>query len=365
MRIIAVLNQKGGVGKTTTVANLGSALARRGQKVCLVDLDPQSNLTMHFGVDPAEVKTSTYDLLTGGATFAQAAVAVEDNLTLLPAVIDLAAAEVELAAEVGREQILRGHLEKENPPYDLMLLDCPPSLGLLTLNALAAAGEVLIPLQPHFLALQGLGRLLETVELVNKRINPTLKVNGVVFCMFESGTKLAGEVVEDVRSFFAQAHGGPTPWSAARVFQTRIRRNIKLAECPSYGSSILKYEPSSNGAKDYLDLAEEFLNPPAVVPAGQVKTAPSASQHGHANSVTMPPVQESAKVGLAEQRSTQPAVSAAEHVHAESVAASSDAPPAEPGQADDDVATLPDAPASEPGPADDSAAAPPDAPATE
>jgi chromosome partitioning protein len=277
VRTIAVTNQKGGVGKTTTVANLGSALAKRGKKVALIDLDPQANLTMSLGVDPSAVTHSVYSVLTGGEPLSQAAVMVEENLTLFPAVIDLAAAEVELAAEVGREHILLGRFNAEPLPYDLLLIDCPPSLGLLTLNALAAVEEVLIPLQPHFLALQGLGRLLETVELVHDRINPRLSVSGVIFCMYESATKLANEVVDDVCKFFEAARGQGKPWSAGRVFQTRIRRNIKLAESPSFGASILKYEPLSNGAKDYTALAEEFLGECAV-PEAPPQTTPAQSE---------------------------------------------------------------------------------------
>ncbi len=256
---IAVTNQKGGVGKTTTVANLGAALALRGIDVCLIDLDPQAHLTMHFGIDTEALPVSMYDVMTAQVPLGRAAVMVEPHLTVLPASIDLAGAEVELASEVGREQILRDRLAAATLPYELILVDCPPSLGVLTLNALAAVQEVLIPLQGHFLALQGLGRLLETVSLVQRRINPALKVAGVVFCMFETGTRLAGEVAQDVEQFLQDARDGQSPWSEARLFRTRIRRNIKLAECPSHGTTILRYDPLSHGAKDYRALAEEFL----------------------------------------------------------------------------------------------------------
>jgi chromosome partitioning protein len=259
VRTIAVTNQKGGVGKTTTVANLGAALARRGLNVCLIDLDPQAHLTLHFGIDPARLTTSTYDVMTGQMPLGRAAVLVEPHLTVVPSAIDLAGAEVELAGEVGREQILRDRIASQPMAYELILVDCPPSLGVLTLNALAAVEEILIPLQGHFLALQGLGTLLETVSLVQRRINPGLKVAGVIFCMFESGTRLAVEVAEDVRQFFDAARAAGTPWSGARIFRTRIRRNIKLAECPSHGTTILQYEPSSHGAEDYRALADEFL----------------------------------------------------------------------------------------------------------
>ena len=259
VRTIAITNQKGGVGKTTTTANLGAALAGSGKNVCLIDLDPQAHLTIHFGIDPTTTRSGVYDVLTTDTPLTRAAVRVEPNLTVIPSVIDLAAAEVELARTVGREQILRDRITEETLPYDFIMIDCPPSLGLLTLNALSAAGEVLIPLQPHFLALQGLGQLLETVSLVRRRINPDLKVAGVIFCMFETGTRLSGEVVEDVRKFFTSARSGDAPWSEAHIFKTRIRRNIKLAECPSHGTTIRNYDPSSHGAEDYAALADEFI----------------------------------------------------------------------------------------------------------
>jgi len=256
--IIAVTNQKGGVGKTTTVANLGQAIAAAGCDVCLVDLDPQSHLTLHFGIEPGSTPTSIYDVLTDEADLASTCVKVADNLWLVPSEIDLAAAEVELAATVAREQILRDMLREAPLPGKLVLIDCPPSLGLLTLNALVAANELFIPLQPHFLALQGLGKLLETVRLVRRRINPVLRVAGVILCMYETGTRLAAEVVADVRAFFEAARGTDCPWSRTRIFRSVVRRNIKLAECPSHGKTIFQYAPSSRGAADYGTLAEEF-----------------------------------------------------------------------------------------------------------
>jgi chromosome partitioning protein len=260
VRTIAVLNQKGGVGKTTTVANIGSALAQRGQRVCLVDLDPQAHLTLHFGLEPGDGDAGIYDVLTDSTPISDALVDVRENLRVCPAVIDLAAAEVELASTVGREQILRDAMDTENLQADTLMIDCPPSLGLLTLNALAAVDEVFIPLQPHFLALQGLGKLLETVSLVHKRINPRLRVTGVILCMYESTTRLAGEVLQDLQDFFTASRGQDRPWAGARIFDTVIRRNIKLAECPSHGQTIFEYEPASNGAADYNALADEILS---------------------------------------------------------------------------------------------------------
>jgi len=282
VKTIAVTNQKGGVGKTTTVANLGAALAARGHDVCLIDLDAQSQLTLHLGVDvPAEART-VYDVLTRGADLRSAAVTVRDHLAVVPAEPDLAAAEMELVGTVGREQVLADRLAGADLPYEFVLIDCPPSLGLLTLNALSAADEVLIPLQAHFFGLQGLSGLLETVSLVRQRINTRLRVGGVMFCMFDRRTRLAGEVVSDVAEFLASARGTDAPWAEARIFQTAIRRNVKLAECPSYGKTIFDYEPQSHGAQDYDALADEFLacfSPPAAAtedaPPAPVEEAPA------------------------------------------------------------------------------------------
>jgi chromosome partitioning protein len=273
MRRIAVINQKGGVGKTTTTANVAAALARAGHRVLAFDLDPQSHLSLHLGLDPASGKAGVYELLTGSASINKARVKVAENFWVVGATIDLAAAEVELVSVLGREVLLRDMLdqhvsggEKDGrfARYDYVLFDCPPSLGVLTLNGLCAAQEVIIPLQPHYLALQGLGKLLETVLLVGKRINPTLRVAGITICMHDAGTKLGTEVVEDVRTFLESARRGNVPWSGARLFESVIRRNIKLAESPSYGQSIFDYAPDSNGARDYERLAREIHDPASV-----------------------------------------------------------------------------------------------------
>jgi chromosome partitioning protein len=276
MRVIALMNQKGGVGKTTTTVNLGAALAEMGKRVCLIDLDPQAHLTINYGVEPSADVCSLYNMLVEGASFLEAVFKIDDNIALVPSSIDLAAAEVELVSVLGRETLLKKRLESAQHDFDYILLDCPPSLGLLTLNALAVADEVIIPMQPHFLALQGVAKLLETVQLVNKRINPKLKVSGIALTMFDSQTKLSNEVVAELNSFILEALGKPLPWAGARIFKSKIRRNIKLAESPSFGKHIIAYEPTSNGAADYRALAREIHamgSEPAPSPAASAAEA--------------------------------------------------------------------------------------------
>ena len=263
MRSIAIMNQKGGVGKTTTVVNVAAALAARGKRVCLVDFDPQAHASLHLGIDPDPERPSIYDVLIGERTLADVRHEVSENLAVVGSSLDLAAAEIELAGVVGREVILRDKLAEDlagdSGAFDFVLIDCPPSLGILTLNALAAVDEVFIPLQPHFLALHGLSKLLETIELVAGRLNARLRLSGVILCMYDANTRLAAEVTQDVEAFFQSARGKPTPWAGAKPFQTRIRRNIRLAEAPSFGQSIFEYAPDSNGAEDYGNLAAEIL----------------------------------------------------------------------------------------------------------
>ena len=257
MHSLAVINQKGGVGKTTTAVNLAAALARAGQRVGLIDLDPQAHATLHFGAEPKRPSATTYDLLTDEVALDDVWVETDEGVLVAPAHIDLAAAELELASTVGREMILRDKLAASDEPIDYLLVDCPPSLGVLTLNALSAVDDVFLPLQPHFLALHGLSKLMQTVDLVAERLNERLKMAGVVLCLYESGTRLASEVTADVESYFAGLRERGGPWRHIRLFDTRIRRNIRLAEAPSHGRSIFGYDAESRGAEDYGSLAGE------------------------------------------------------------------------------------------------------------
>lgn len=281
-RKIAVLNQKGGVGKTTTVANIASALSRLGQRVLVIDMDPQAHLTIHFGLNGEQTPSGIYSVLTGEQTAEEAITGIRPNLWILAAGIDLVGAEAELINEVGREIILRNQLEAVQDRFDVILIDCPPSLGILTLNALSSMNEVLIPVQPHFLALQGFGRLLQTVLLVQQRIHPALRVSAILMCMFDSRTSLSAEVRDDIERFLAAARESRTPWSNAQIIPVYIRRNIKLAEAPSHGQSIFEYEPSCHGAEDYLAVTQmlfpQSAPPPDADPQPQETETPESTQ---------------------------------------------------------------------------------------
>jgi chromosome partitioning protein len=268
MRSICVMNQKGGVGKTTTSVNLAAGLAKLGRRVCLIDLDPQGHASLHMGVDAFGQTPTVYDVFSGKKTLADVKQLAVDNLWVVPSDLDLAATEVELVDTPGREMILRGAIERlcQQQPFDYIVMDCPPSLGVLTVNALTAAKEVFIPLQPHFLALQGLSKLFETTALVKRRLNRELMVSGIVLCLYETSTRLAADITDDLMRFLEQSDPR-APWKNARIFESRIRRNIKLAEAPSFGQSIFDYAAKSPGALDYAALITEVV-------AGEVAVAP-------------------------------------------------------------------------------------------
>lgn len=270
MRTICVMNQKGGVGKTTTSVNLAAGLARQGRSVCLIDLDPQGHASLHLGVDAFGQTPTVYDVFSRKKPLAEVKQLAVDNLWVVPSDLDLAATELELVDAPGRELILRGAIEQLNQvsPLDYVIMDCPPSLGVLTINALSAAREVFIPLQPHFLALQGLSKLFETTALVKRRLNRELKVSGIVLCLYETSTRLAQDITDDLMRFLEQSDP-QAPWYKARIFDSRIRRNIKLAEAPSFGQSIFDYAPKSSGAVDYGELVTEVV----TAEAGFVRAA--------------------------------------------------------------------------------------------
>jgi chromosome partitioning protein len=249
MRSIALTNQKGGVGKTTSAVNLGACLAMLDRKVLLIDIDPQANLSIHYGVDVFEDGKSVYDMMIGEAKAEEILRPAKLNsLDILPSNINLAGAEIELVGVVGRETILKEAVEPLMEGYDYVLVDCPPSLGLLTLNALTTVREVFIPLQTEFFALQGMSKLIETIRLVRRRLNPDLQVTGIIACMFDGRTRLAQEVISNIEEYFPD-----------RLFKSRIRKNVKLAESPSHGKPISSYAKGSRGFRDYMSLAREVV----------------------------------------------------------------------------------------------------------
>jgi chromosome partitioning protein len=247
--VIAVVNQKGGVGKTTTAINLGAALAELGRSTLLVDLDPQANSTSGLGFDPSRARLSVYHLLTGEASIDQVALATSTaGLTLIPSHIDLAGAEIEMAAAVERETLLRQALSPIPAEFECVLVDCPPSLGLLTLNALTAATDMLIPTQCEYFALEGLRHLLYTHQLVRSRFNPDLDIAGILMTQFDARTTLAWDVLETVRRSHPQ-----------QILKTLIPRNVRISEAPSHGKSVIEYDPTCRGAAAYRALAKELL----------------------------------------------------------------------------------------------------------
>jgi len=268
MRKIAIANQKGGVGKTTTTANLSAALVELGKRVVLVDADPQANLSLHLGVEVPRGEPSLYTLMRGEDILDEVlTVTAVENLFLIPSNIDLAGIEVELSGQsFGRETCLARALRCLDGRFDYMIVDCPPSLGLLTLNAMCAVEEVFIPLQTEFFALQGLGQLLKTVQLVRSGLNPDLQITGIIPTMFDVRTSLAIEVLEEIKRHFGD-----------KVFQTVVRKNVRLAEAPSFGIPITRYDPQCYGTEDYRSLAREVVamaGETIPIPANEESTPP-------------------------------------------------------------------------------------------
>ena len=249
-RIIAIANQKGGVGKTTTAINLSACLAEKGQKVLAVDIDPQGNMTSGLGLEKEAVDKTIYDLMIGEATIEDVIYKeVIENLDILPTDINLSGAEIELIGTDNKEFIIRNEVHKVKEEYDFIIIDCPPSLSVLTINAMTTADTVLVPIQCDYYALEGLSQLIHTIELVKERLNPGLEMEGVVFTMYDARTNLSLQVVENVKDNLNQT-----------IYKTIIPRNIRLAEAPSYGMPINKYDSKSTGADSYRRLAEEVIN---------------------------------------------------------------------------------------------------------
>ena len=248
-RVLAIVNQKGGVGKSTTAVNLGASLALMGRRVLIVDIDPQGNTTTGFGVDKRTVERDIYNVLLQDAAIAEVACPTEvENLVIVPATLNLAGAEIELVSALQRESRLKTALSTVLGDYDEVLIDCPPSLGLLTINALTAATEVIIPVQAEYYALEGLSQLVAIVRRIKEGLNPELLIRGVLITMFDGRTKLAMEVLEELNAYFPQ-----------QMFKTQIPRNIRLSEAPSYGKPVILFDLKSRGAQAYMALAAEIL----------------------------------------------------------------------------------------------------------
>ena len=249
-RIIAIANQKGGVGKTTTAINLSACLAEKGQKVLAIDMDPQGNMTSGLGLDKDSIEKNIYDLMIGESDVKEVLQKdALDNLDVIPTSIDLSAAEIELIGVEDKEYIIKNAIEEIKDNYDYVIIDCPPSLNMLTINAMTTADFVLVPIQCEYYALEGLSQLIHTVELVKERLNPVLEIEGVVFTMYDARTNLSLQVVENVKDNLQQ-----------NIYKTIIPRNIRLAEAPSYGMPINLYDSKSAGADSYMRLADEVMN---------------------------------------------------------------------------------------------------------
>lgn len=248
-RIIAIANQKGGVGKTTTSINLSACIAAKGKKVLVIDIDPQGNTTSGYGIEKNEIENTIYELILGDCSIEDCILKeIMPNVSILPSNVNLAAAEIELIGVEKKEYILRNEVDWVKDRYDFIIIDCPPSLSLLTVNAMTAADSVLVPIQCEYYALEGLSQLIHTVNLIKERLNPDLEMEGVVFTMYDSRTNLSAQVVENVKNHLNQ-----------KIYKTVIPRNIRLAEAPSYGRPINIYDPKSAGAESYMALADEVI----------------------------------------------------------------------------------------------------------
>ena len=248
-KIIAIANQKGGVGKTTTSINLSACLAEKGKKVLVIDTDPQGNTTSGFGIDKNDLENTIYELILGECSIGDCIVkSVVENVSVIPSNVNLAAAEIELIGVDKKEYILKNEVDYVKDDFDFIIIDCPPSLNMLTINSMTTADSVLVPIQCEYYALEGLSQLIHTVNLVKERLNPELSMEGVVFTMYDSRTNLSMQVVENVKQNLSQ-----------RVYNTLIPRNIRLAEAPSYGMPINMYDPKSAGAEAYMNLAQEVI----------------------------------------------------------------------------------------------------------
>ena len=248
-KVIAIANQKGGVGKTTTTINLGACLAALGRKVLIIDLDPQGNTTSGFGIDKETLLNTSYEMLLEDCRAGEALITLPDfSLDVIPSSVDLAGAEVELVGVDNRESLLAKQIQRLKGKYEFVLIDCPPSLNILTINAFKAADSILVPIQCEFYAMEGLTQLINTINLVKRRLNPKIQIEGILFTMYDSRTNLCEQVVQEITAFLPK-----------KVYKTKIPRNIRLAEAPSFGLPILYYDPSSKGSMAYQELAKEFV----------------------------------------------------------------------------------------------------------